>query len=57
MYSYFNEHIDRLPKEYLYGDEAERRVVDYIAGMTDQYALRLAKELSLTAGLNSQGYY
>ena len=26
-------------------DTTERRVVDYIAGMTDQYALRLAEEL------------
>jgi len=25
-------------------------VVDYIAGMTDQYALRLAEELSLIRG-------
>ena len=48
LYDYFNEHQDRLPPEYsLYSDEAERRVVDYIAGMTDQYASRLAGELSL----------
>ncbi len=51
LYKYFVEHDDRLPPEYLtYGDDAERRVVDYIAGMTDQYALRLAEELSLTNG-------
>ena len=49
LYKYFNEHEDSLPSEYrFYSDEAERRVVDYIAGMTDQYALRLAEELSLT---------
>ena len=48
LYKYFNEHIDKLPLEYsLYSDEPERRVVDYIAGMTDQYALRMAEELSL----------
>jgi len=46
LYNYFNEHEDRLPPEYrFYSDETERRVVDYIAGMTDQYALRLAEEL------------
>ena len=49
LYDYFNKHADRLPPEYsLYSHEIERRVVDYIAGMTDQYALRLAGELSLT---------
>jgi dGTPase len=47
LYNYFCEHPDRLPPEYsLYSDEVERRVVDYIAGMTDQYALRTAEELS-----------
>jgi dGTPase len=47
LYNYFNEHKDKLPAEYsFYSDEPERRVVDYIAGMTDQYAMRMAKELS-----------
>ncbi len=46
LYRYFNEHADNLPAEYrLLSDTTERRVVDYIAGMTDQYALRLADEL------------
>jgi len=46
LYRYFNEHEDKLPVEYrLYSDAVERRVVDYIAGMTDHYALRLAEEL------------
>ena len=48
LYRYFSEHEDKLPPEYrFYGDETERRVVDYIAGMTDQYALRIAEEMSL----------
>jgi dGTPase len=51
LYKYFNEHKDKLPPEYrFYSDATERRVVDYIAGMTDQYALRLAEGLSLTKG-------
>ena len=51
LYEYFSNHEDKLPPEYsAYSDEIERRVVDYIAGMTDQYALRTAKELSLTGG-------
>ena len=50
LYKYFTEHEDKLPPEYhLYSDEKERRVVDYIAGMTDQYALRMAAELALPA--------
>jgi dGTPase len=48
LYEYLIEHEERLPPEYLgYSDETERRVVDYIAGMTDQYALNLARELGL----------
>jgi len=46
LYRYFNEHEDRLPPEYhFYSDETERIVVDYIAGMTDQFALRMAEKL------------
>jgi len=49
LYRYFTGHEDQLPSEYrFYSDEIEQRVVDYIAGMTDQYALRMAEELSLT---------
>jgi len=45
LYNCFKEHEDKLPPEYrAYSDDTERRVVDYIAGMTDQYALRLAEE-------------
>jgi dGTPase len=51
LYEYFSNHEDKLPLEYsFYSDETERRVVDYIAGMTDQYALRTAEELSLAGG-------
>ncbi len=49
LYKYFTEHEDSLPSEYrFYSDEIEQRVVDYIAGMTDQYAMRMAEELALT---------
>lgn len=47
LYNYFVSHQEEMPPEYLtYSDDKERRVVDYIAGMTDQYALRLSKKLS-----------
>jgi dGTPase len=50
LYKYLNEHTDRLPAEYQSGDrDIARKVVDYIAGMTDQYATNLAKELALFA--------
>ena len=46
LYKYFNAHEDKLPAEYRrHADSTARRVADYIAGMTDQYALRLAEEL------------
>jgi len=46
FWKYFNEHPEKLPAEYkLHADTVERGVADYIAGMTDQYALRLAEEL------------
>ncbi|MBM3119241.1 MAG: deoxyguanosinetriphosphate triphosphohydrolase [Chloroflexi bacterium] len=46
LYSHFLNHEDKLPKEYaLREDSIERKVTDYIAGMTDQYALRTANEI------------
>ncbi len=46
LYKYFNEHKDGLPPEYhFYSNGIEQRVVDYIAGMTDQYAIRTAEKL------------
>jgi dGTPase len=47
LYSHFLAHEDRLPLEFAYlPDNKGRKVIDYIAGMTDQYALRLAGEIS-----------
>jgi dGTPase len=46
LYEYFNKHEDKMPAEFRsYSDETARRVIDYVSGMTDQYALRLAEEL------------
>ena len=46
LYGYYNEHEENLPPEYsIHSDETARRVVDYIAGMTDRYAAELAEEL------------
>ncbi len=47
LYGYFLRYEDRLPWEFVaLPDSKERKVIDYIAGMTDQYALRLAEEVS-----------
>ncbi len=46
LYNYLNKHPDRLPAEFrAKSQDITRGVVDYIAGMTDQYALRLAEEI------------
>lgn len=48
LYAYLNKHIKLLPAEYrLHGDDKSRWVIDYIAGMTDLYAQKIASELSL----------
>ena len=46
LYRFFVTNPEKLPREYVGNDDMERSVVDYIAGMTDNYALRLAEELS-----------
>ena len=46
LWEYFNKHKNELPAEVrIHADTTERCVADYIAGMTDQYALRLAEDL------------
>jgi dGTPase len=48
LYKYLIKHVKTLPTEYrLHGDDKSRWVIDYIAGMTDQYAQNIASELSL----------
>lgn len=46
LYRHFTEHPNDLPEEFLKSEDGvERWVVDYIAGMTDQFALRMAAEV------------
>ncbi len=48
LYYYLVEHTGQLPPEYrIHGDDKARWVIDYIAGMTDQFALKIAGERSL----------
>ena len=47
LYGYFGERHDKIPSEY--GQRSRTRqeaVVDYVSGMTDLYAIRLAEKLS-----------
>ncbi|MBE9513780.1 MAG: deoxyguanosinetriphosphate triphosphohydrolase [Dehalococcoidia bacterium] len=47
LFSYFLAHEAELPPEFASStDTSERKVADYVAGMTDQYALRLAEGVS-----------
>ena len=47
LYEYFVKHEEKLPEEYSRRDDsAERKAVDYIAGMTDNYALRMVEEVA-----------
>ena len=47
LFNYFIKHPDQMPAELnLRNDPVERRVADYIAGMTDSYAILTAERLS-----------
>ena len=48
LFNYFCENPAMLPKEYIetvFCEGAERAVCDYIAGMTDRYAINVYKKL------------
>jgi len=46
LFEYYLEHPELLPA-WLAGDDAAARVTDYIAGMTDRYAIKVYKNLFL----------
>lgn len=50
LFEHYKDHIELLPEEYIHlidkkGESLERVVCDYIAGMTDRYAVAKYKEL------------
>ena len=49
LYSYYVEHIEQLPNEFLRmienGEKKEQVICDYIAGMTDNYAIKTFQEI------------
>lgn len=44
-YGYMMENFDQVPEVYKIHGDQQRAVIDYIAGMTDTFALKLFKEL------------
>lgn len=52
LFEYYKNNLELLPEEYLYmiekkGETTTRVICDYIAGMTDQYAVTKFKELTI----------
>jgi dGTPase len=46
LYRYYNQNPDNMADDYRSAvDSVDRKVVDYIAGMTDQYAFRMADKI------------
>ena len=49
LYEYYLKHLERLPREYLQminmGESRDRVACDYVASMTDRYAIALYEEL------------
>lgn len=58
LYTYYWENIDRIPDEFLkiskmYGDPKEKIICDYIAGMTDNYAVKTFQEIFIPESWNN----
>lgn len=60
LYHYYMEHLELLPEKYLRmldaGEKQQRVVCDYIAGMTDQYAIAKFSEYFLPQAWQVDGY-
>ena len=60
LFFYYMEHIELLPQKYFRmlenGEKKERVVSDYIAGMTDQYAITKFSEYFLPQAWQVDGY-
>lgn len=47
LFDFYKEKPERLPKEFLEGtnDNVEQIIIDYIAGMSDRYAIKIGKDI------------
>lgn len=51
MYIYYLENMDAIPEDHRYAEEGdERAACDYVAGMTDRYAVMKFNELMIPSG-------
>ena len=61
LYRYYLEHTDKIPELYRRlienGERKERAVCDYIAGMTDPYAVQTYEELFVPQGWRESRVY
>ena len=56
LYHYFEEHPEAMPTEYLqiaFQDDVPTAVCDYIAGMTDRYAITKYQEIFIPKAWNT----
>ena len=52
LVEYFLENLEEIPSTYRHRDSSERlQVIDFVAGMSDRYALRLHDDLFRPSGL------
>ena len=60
LFYFYKEHIDYMPEKFLQmldeGEKEERVVCDYIAGMTDQYAINKFREYFLPQAWQVDGF-
>lgn len=60
LFFYYKDHISLLPEKYIRmleaGEKEERAVSDYIAGMTDQYAITKFRDYFLPQAWQVDGY-
>ena len=57
LYAYYLEHVDMIPEEFvrlsiMNGDSKEQIICDYIAGMTDNYAVKKFQEIFIPESWN-----
>lgn len=53
LWEYFMKNPNKIPKEYV-DENLERNICDYIAGMTDRYAINLFEELYVPRGFTGK---
>lgn len=60
LFFFYKEHVDLMPEKFLQmideGEKEERVICDYIAGMTDQYAITKFSEYFMPQAWQVDGY-